>query len=171
MPKNKGRGGKGFRSHKKSNNDQTKRKLETKSDVISNEHINVDYAKVLKLLGSRRIKVKTTDNREVTCIIPGKFKKRVWINVGDIVMINIRDYQDDKSDVIHKYDAIEIRKLIKLDEISELFAGDINFEEENISSPFVFEDDDDEEEEDEENSDKNPNKNLQNYLDIDIDDL
>jgi hypothetical protein len=34
---------------------------------------------------------------------------QVWINQGDIVLLSLRDFQDDKADVIVKYSADEAR--------------------------------------------------------------
>jgi len=34
---------------------------------------------------------------------------QVWINQGDIVLLSLRDFQDDKADVIVKYTADEAR--------------------------------------------------------------
>jgi initiation factor 1A len=28
---------------------------------------------------------------------------QVWINQGDIILVSLRDFQDDKADVIQKY--------------------------------------------------------------------
>jgi len=38
-------------------------------------------------------------------------RKKVWINQGDIVLLSLRDFQDDKADVIVKYTADEARNL------------------------------------------------------------
>ncbi len=35
----------------------------------------------------------------------------MWINQGDIVLISLREYQDEKADVILKYTADEARNL------------------------------------------------------------
>ena len=35
--------------------------------------------------------------------------QQVWINQGDIVLLSLRDFQDDKADVIVKYTADEAR--------------------------------------------------------------
>jgi len=43
--------------------------------------------------------------------IRGKLRKKVWINQGDIILISLRDYQDEKGDVIMKYSADEARSL------------------------------------------------------------
>ncbi len=36
---------------------------------------------------------------------------QVWINNSDIILIGLRDYQDQKADVILKYNAEEARNL------------------------------------------------------------
>ena len=43
--------------------------------------------------------------------IRGKLRKKVWINQGDIILLSLRDYQDEKGDVILKYSADEARSL------------------------------------------------------------
>ena len=34
---------------------------------------------------------------------------QVWINQGDIILLSLREFQDDKADVIVKYTADEAR--------------------------------------------------------------
>ena len=43
----------------------------------------------------------------------------LWITVGDIVLIGLRDFQDDKADVIMKYTADEARQLKAYGEIPD----------------------------------------------------
>jgi translation initiation factor 1A len=38
-------------------------------------------------------------------------RKRVWINIGDIVLVSLREFQDSKADIIHKYTPDEARSL------------------------------------------------------------
>lgn len=38
-------------------------------------------------------------------------RKKVWINSGDIILVSLRDYQDQKADVILKYLNDEARTL------------------------------------------------------------
>ncbi len=33
----------------------------------------------------------------------GKMRKKVWIAQGDIILVGLRDYQDEKADVIMKF--------------------------------------------------------------------
>lgn len=43
----------------------------------------------------------------------------MWIGVGDIVLIGLRDFQDDKADIIMKYTADEARLLKAYGEIPD----------------------------------------------------
>ena len=80
------------------------------------------------MLGNGRVQATCFDGRNRLCHIRGKLRKKVWINVGDIILIGLRDYQDDKvrrifknlniikksifqADVISKYNSEEARNL------------------------------------------------------------
>lgn len=43
----------------------------------------------------------------------------MWVNAQDIVLVGLREYQDDKCDVILKYSPDEARSLIKYGEIPD----------------------------------------------------
>src|SRR3990170_8604894 len=59
---------------------------------------------VTKLLGYDRIMVKCQDGMERLCRIRGKMKRRVWIRVGDIVLVSPWDFQSDtRGDVCWRY--------------------------------------------------------------------
>merc|ERR1719378_200288 len=45
------------------------------------------------------------------CHIRGKLRKKVWINQGDIILVGLRDFQDERGDVILKYNPDEARNL------------------------------------------------------------
>jgi len=42
-------------------------------------------------------------------------RKKVWINQGDIVLLSLRDFQDDKADVIVKYTPDEVSRVVDRD--------------------------------------------------------
>ena len=46
-------------------------------------------------------------------------KNRVWIGVGDLVLVSNWEFEDDKGDIIHKYFPEEIKDLKKHGEIPE----------------------------------------------------
>ena len=87
-----------------------------------------DYAIVLQLLGSSRLKVMClTSQQEKIGIIRGNMRKKVWIGKDDIILISNRDFEDNKCDVVHKYTPDEVKLLKKYNEIKK----DINKENEN----------------------------------------
>jgi len=58
----------------------------------------------VRLLGFDRILVKCQDGHERLCRIRGKMKRRVWIRVGDVVLISPWDFQSEsRGDVVWRY--------------------------------------------------------------------
>ena len=82
------------------------------------------------MLGNGRVECYCYDGKTRLCNIRGKMRKKVffvfplreqqvWISVGDIVLIGLRDFQDDKADIIMKYTADEARLLKGYGEIPD----------------------------------------------------
>nr|WCZ58779.1 eukaryotic translation initiation factor 1A [Seculamonas ecuadoriensis] len=111
MPKNKGKGGKN-RKRGKNESDVVKREL-----IIKEE--GQEYAQVLRMLGNGRLEAQCFDGSKRLCHIRGKLRKKVWIAVGDIVLIGLRDFQDSKADVILKYTPDEARSLKAMGELPD----------------------------------------------------
>ena len=63
-------------------------------------------------------------------------KKKVWIGIGDLVMCSLREFQNEKCDVILKYLPDEIRQLKAQGEVPQDL--DINENQENPSSGIEF---------------------------------
>jgi len=58
----------------------------------------------VQMLGNDRIRVKCQDGHVRLCRIRGKMKRRVWIRVGDIVLVSPWDFQSDKrGDIYWRY--------------------------------------------------------------------
>ena len=58
----------------------------------------------IKLLGYDRILVKCQDGHERICRIRGKMKRRVWIRLGDIILVSPWDFQAaTRGDVFWRY--------------------------------------------------------------------
>jgi len=70
-----------------------------------------EYGLVEKMLGDMRCTVLCSDSTVKLCHIPGKFKRRVWINPGDIVLVSLREFEDKKADIIYKYNSEEAELL------------------------------------------------------------
>jgi translation initiation factor 1A len=68
--------------------------------------------------------------------------KRQWVNISDIVLISLRDFQDEKAEVIHRYTAEESRELLKIGELPEkcYVSQSVDEDEEQDDCGFVFED-------------------------------
>jgi len=111
MPKNKGKGGKN-RRRGKNENENEKRELVFKEE-------GQEYAQVTKMLGNGRLEAVCFDGTKRLCHIRGKLRKKVWINTSDIILIGLRDYQDNKADVILKYTPDEARNLKAYGELPE----------------------------------------------------
>ena len=109
MPK-KSKGGKNKRRGK--NESLSKRELVFKED-------GQEYAQVTRMLGNGRLEAYCFDGTKRQCHIRGQMKRRVWINNDDIILVGLRDYQDEKADVILKYTADEVRTLKEYQEIPD----------------------------------------------------
>lgn len=70
------------------------------------------YARVTRLLGNCQVEAFCFDGQARRCIIRGSMRRRVWIAVGDMILVGLRDFQDGTADVIHKYSETEARQLV-----------------------------------------------------------
>ncbi len=62
------------------------------------------FGVVFQMLGYDRLLVKCTDGHERVCRIRGKMKRRVWIKVGDIVLVAPWDFQfESRGDILWRY--------------------------------------------------------------------
>ena len=77
----------------------------------------VEYAQVSCILGNCRVSAYCFDGVERMRHVRGKFRRRVWINRDDIILVGLRDYQDEKADIIHRYSLDEARTLKSLGEL------------------------------------------------------
>ena len=78
-----------------------------------------EYAKVIKVLGSCNFELQCQDGITRMGHIRGKMRKRVWVNENDTVLVGLRDFQDNKCDIIHKYSLDEVKRLNNLNEVKE----------------------------------------------------
>lgn len=110
MPKNK-IGGSGAKKAASKNSLQSARQIPFREDLQ-------DYGIIQNLLGNGRVRVLClTDKTERLGTIRGSMYKKVWINKDDLVLVSLREYQDDKCDIIFKYTPDEAKVLKKHNEI------------------------------------------------------
>ncbi len=57
-----------------------------------------------EILGASRFRIACKDDKNRLCRIPGKFRKRIKVRVGDIVIVKPWDIEpDEKGDVVWIY--------------------------------------------------------------------
>ena len=106
--------------------DVNKRVAETRRIYIGEEAVRCplpkyDEGEILgiaeQLVGANRIKVICEDGKSRLCRIPGKLKKRMWIRVGDLVIIKPWEFKTDRGDVIFRYTRTQSQYLYKRQKI------------------------------------------------------
>jgi len=105
----------GKKAKKIKDNTEIERILEFKS-IEDNQ----EYAQVIKLLGNCRCTVSCIDGVERLAHIRGNMtKKKKWVKVGDITLVSLREYEQNKCDIIYLYTLKEARKLKNLGELPD----------------------------------------------------
>jgi len=66
-------------------------------------------------------------------------RNKVWVTIGDYLLVSLRDFQDEKCDVLLKYTQENVRALKTYGEIKEEFES-VEEEEEKEIEPFDFND-------------------------------
>jgi translation initiation factor 1A len=74
------------------------------------------YGNVTKSLGNRWFDVECQDGILRKCQVRGSMRNRKFVNIGDVVIVSLRDFQDKKADIIHVYNGDEVRTLKKMGE-------------------------------------------------------
>ena len=132
MPNTKG--GKKHKRNKKQN-DFIEKTLRLKEE-------GQEYAQITKCLGNCRFTVMCFDGKERLATMCGGMRKRRFVNQNDIVLVSLRDWQDEKCDIIDNYDDNLTKKLkskglvpdsIKLDLDK---SNDLDLDDDNLG--FVF---------------------------------
>lgn len=135
-----GRNIKGGSKHKKyarNRNAVVRNKL---SDLKKTD--NQEYAFVKDVLGNCRFRLMCWDKKERLGILRGKMKKRQWVQRGELVLASLREFQDDKCEIIQKYTGDQAKVLLKHNLVSEAFLKDgSTFDNDESNSNNPFEDD------------------------------
>lgn len=112
MPKGNVKGGK---KHKRNKNYTS----ENKSLRLKEE--GQEYAKVTRCKGNCRFDVECCDGKTRAAILCGTMRKRKFINQGQIVLVSIREWQDDICDIIDSYEDSHAKRLKSEKEIPDSF--------------------------------------------------
>ena len=108
MPRSNTTGGKHHKKGKKRPNGGN----QSENGMVETAGANQIYACVKKKVGGTRISIDCSDQKERSGIIPGKFYKKVWMNIGDIVLCDLNIGADDSvCYIVHKYTPKEAHTL------------------------------------------------------------
>lgn len=105
MGKNMGKGGKN-RKRGTNKNEDVKRELTLKEE-------GQEYAQITKTLGNNRLEVLCANGAKAIGVIRGAIRRKMWICVGDIVLVGLRDFEEGKVDILSRYSPEEAKELIK----------------------------------------------------------
>lgn len=136
---NKGKGGK---KHRRGKNTTQELKIDLPDEfqffgyvtkILGNRQVNLDYYVPIHCKKTNKI-IDWTKNSKIGSI-RGKMRKRVFVNLGDIVLVTERDFDASKVDIIEKYQPSQmsyLKRHIELPPINELSGGaDIHFEDDD----------------------------------------
>jgi len=65
------------------------------------------------MLGANRVKIQSMDGKTRMGRIRGKMKKRVWLRVGDVIVLVPWSFQDDKANIVWRYQGTQVEWLKK----------------------------------------------------------
>jgi translation initiation factor 1A len=88
-----------------------------------------EYGVVQDMLGNGRLRALCNDGVIRIGRIRGSMRKyagKVIIERGDLIIVARRDFEDDKVDVIHKYNHEETSRLVRQNELSKHLVKAIN---------------------------------------------
>lgn len=62
-------------------------------------------------LGAARVLIRCLDGKSRNCRVPGRLKRKLWIREGDVVLVEPWEFDNEKGDVIFKYNPAAIEWL------------------------------------------------------------
>jgi len=69
---------------------------------------------VIEMLGASRFRVDCNDGKERVCRIPGRFKRRIWVKPGNVVLLKPWDVQaDERGDIVWRYSPAQVNWLLR----------------------------------------------------------
>lgn len=75
---------------------------------------NQTFGEVIQLHGDRRMLVKCADGKERICRVPGRFKRKLWVRTGNMVLVEPWPFEGEKKgDVIWRYSNVQANYIRK----------------------------------------------------------
>lgn len=71
-------------------------------------------------LGGSRMMIKCLDGKQRNCRVPGRLKKKLWLREGDVVLVEPWEFDNDKGDVIFKYNPTQVQWLKRKGYLQEI---------------------------------------------------
>jgi translation initiation factor 1A len=74
-------------------------------------------------LGGNKMLVNCFDGKTRNCRVPGRLKRDLWLRPGDVVVVELWEFDNNKGDIVFKYkqnqiDWLKEKGLIKKEELS-----------------------------------------------------
>ncbi|WP_297435571.1 translation initiation factor eIF-1A [Thermococcus sp.] len=80
------------------------------------------FGVIEQALGSGWMDVRCEDGRIRRCRIPGKLKRRMWMRVGDLVIVQPWSVQsDERGDIVYRYTRTQVDWLLRRGKVSRDF--------------------------------------------------
>ena len=100
---------------------EAQQKQEMESRRIKTPRGKETFGIVTRKLGASRLEVKCFDGKTRICRIPGRLRRRLWVNPGAIVVVEPWEFSgDSKGDIIFKYTPTQVSFLKQKGLLKEL---------------------------------------------------
>jgi len=134
------------KSKKNGSSRQPKENVSADSIVLSSNVEGTSYGQVIKVLGDCNFTVLCFDGRERLCHVRKSTKRKQKGNRAEndsIVLVGLRDYQDEKGDIIYIYTKEQVSILKRMREIPSITSSntetlDDDENENDEDNGFVF---------------------------------
>ena len=65
------------------------------------------------MLGANRVRIRSVDGKTRMGGTRGKMKRRVWLRAGDVIVMVPWSFQDDKAEIVWRYQGTQVEWLKK----------------------------------------------------------
>ena len=62
-------------------------------------------------LGGNKMMINCSDGKSRNCRILGRLRRRLWLRPGDVVLIKLWEFDENKGDIIFKYNPSKVQWL------------------------------------------------------------
>ncbi len=111
--------------HRRGNNNKKKKNRQVQGDEVIRVPLPRDgqvFGVIEQALGSGWMDVRCSDGKIRRCRIPGKLKRRMWMRVGDVVIVQPWPVQsDERGDLVYRYTRTQVDWLLRKGKISQEF--------------------------------------------------